>query len=198
MLDSLFLRYVLKTSLSLDFHRFFNDTLTRKERGTPNTYIIINMVFYPLDFLFQIAANTQHYKINIAKTQRSCYNEGQFEPEGTMMSDLGTYLKELRNELHLSLKDVQERCGVTDSKLSRLERSEGRDFSPLELKKLAQLYGVNVIPLYIKAGYLDESDLSEYQLLFENANLLNEEEHSSIQTQINLLTKGRQVSDNDF
>lgn len=114
------------------------------------------------------------------------------------MNDLGTYLKELRNNLHLSLKDVQERCGVTDSKLSRLERGEGRDFSPLELKKLAQLYGVNVIPLYIKAGYLDENDLSEYQLIFENANLLNEEEHSSIQTQINLFTKGRQVSDHDF
>ena len=103
-----------------------------------------------------------------------------------------------RNKLHLSLKDVQERCGVTDSKLSRLERGEGRDFSPFELKKLARLYDVNVILLYIKAGYLDESDLSEYQLIFKNANLLNEEEYLSIQTQINLLTKGRQVSNNDF
>ena len=130
--------------------------------------------------------------------QHLCYTEVQFEAEGFKMNDLGTYLKELRNNLHLSLKDVQERCGVTDSKLSRLERGEGRDFSPLELKKLAQLYGVNVIPLYIKAGYLDENDLSEYQLIFENANLLNEEEHSSIQTQINLFTKGRQVSDHDF
>lgn len=145
-----------------------------------------------------IAANTQQYKTNIAKSQHLCYNDFQTEEDGTIVNDLGFYLKELRNNLHLSLKDVHEHCGVTDSKLSRLERGEGRDFSPLELKKLAQLYGVNVIPLYIKAGYLDESDLSEYQLLFENANLLNEEEHSSIQTQINLLTKGRQVSDNDF
>ena len=114
------------------------------------------------------------------------------------MSDLGTYLKELRNQLHLSLKDVQERCGVTDSKLSRLERGEGRDFSPLELKKLAQIYNINVIPLYIKAGYLDENDLAAYRRIFKNADLLNEEEHSNIQTQINLLTKGRQVSNNDF
>ena len=114
------------------------------------------------------------------------------------MNDLGIYLKELRNKLHLSLKDVQERCGVNDSKLSRLERGECRDFSPVELKKLAQLYDVNVILLYIKAGYLDESDLSAYQLIFKNANLLNEEEHLSIQTQINLLTRGSQVSDNDF
>ena len=154
------------------------------------------MCFFCISTFF--AANTQHRKKCIAKMQRLCYNKVQFEAERLKMNDLGTYLKELRNKLHLSLKDVQEHCGVTDSKLSRLERGEGRDFSPLELKKLAQLYGVNVIPLYIKAGYLDESDLSEYQLIFENANLLNEEEHSSIQTQINLLTKGRQVSDNDF
>ena len=114
------------------------------------------------------------------------------------MSNVGTYLKEARNRCHLSLKDVQERCGVTDSKLSRLERDEGRDLTPHDLKKLAQLYGIGVIPLYVMAGYLDESDLSDYQLVFENAGLLNEEERQSIQTQINLLTKGRQVSDHDL
>lgn len=115
-----------------------------------------------------------------------------------MMSAIGTYLKEIRNSLGLSLKDVQERCGVTDSKLSRLERGEGRDLTPYDIKKLAQLYEIEVIPLYIMAGYLDENDLSDYQLVFENAKLLNEEEKRSIQMQINLLTKGRQVSDHDL
>ena len=107
------------------------------------------------------------------------------------MNSLGTYLKEMRNKCHLSLKDVQEQCGVTDSKLSRLERGEGKPLAPYELKKLAQLYGIGVVPLYIKAGYLDKSDLSAYQLIFDNADLLNEEERQSIQTQINLFTKGR-------
>lgn len=114
------------------------------------------------------------------------------------MSNLGAYLKEMRNKCHLSLKDVHEQCGVTDSKLSRLERGEGKLLDPCELKKLAQLYKISIVPLYIMAGYLDESDLSDYQLVFQNANLLNEEERLSIQTQINLFTKGRQVSDNDF
>lgn len=114
------------------------------------------------------------------------------------MCSLGAYLKEMRNKCHLSLKDVQEQCGVTDSKLSRLERGEGKTLAPYELKKLAQLYGIGVVPLYIMAGYLDKSDLSAYQLIFDNADLLNEEERQSIQTQINLFTKGRQVSDNDF
>ena len=104
----------------------------------------------------------------------------------------------MRNKCRLSLKDVHEQCGVTDSKLSRLERGEGRIPAPHELKKLAQLYGIGVVPLYIMAGYLDESDLSAYQFVFDNADLLNEAERESIQMQINLLTKERKASNNDF
>lgn len=109
------------------------------------------------------------------------------------MTDVGNYLKETRNKCQLSLKDVHDRCGVTDSKLSRMERGEGKPLEPAELKKLAQLYGVGVVPIYIMAGYLDESDLSDYQLVFKNADLLDEEERKIIQTQIDLLTKGRRV-----
>lgn len=109
------------------------------------------------------------------------------------MSNIGNYLKQSRNNCHLSLKDVHDRCGVTDSKLSRMERGEGKTLEPLELRKLAHLYGIDVIPLYIMAGYLDESDLSDYQRVFKNTDLLNEEEKQSIQTQIDLFTKGRQV-----
>ena len=114
------------------------------------------------------------------------------------MNDIGTYLKEARNKCHLSLKDVHDRCGVTDSKLSRMERGEGKPLDPAELKKLAQLYGIGVVPIYIMACYLDESDLSDYQLVFKNADLLDDEEKQSVQTQIDLLTKGRQVCNNDF
>lgn len=114
------------------------------------------------------------------------------------MNDIGNYLKEVRNKCHLSLKDVYDHCGVTDSKLSRMERGEGKPLDPAELKKLAQLYGIGVVPIYIMAGYLDENDLSEYQLVFKSADLLDEEEKQSIQKQIDLLTKGRQVYNNDF
>lgn len=114
------------------------------------------------------------------------------------MNSIGNYLKQSRNNCHLSLKEVYDLCGVTDSKLSRMERGEGKPLDPPELRSLAHLYGIDVVPLYIMAGYLDKKDLAEYQLVFKNTELLNDEEKQSIQTQIDLLTKGRQVNHNDI
>lgn len=110
------------------------------------------------------------------------------------MCCIGSYLKQARHNCHLSLKDVHALCGVTDSKLSRMERGEGKSLDPSDLRKLAGLYGLDLISLFIMAGYLSKSDLTDYQLFFKNAGLLNEEERQSIQTQIDLFTKGRQAT----
>lgn len=114
------------------------------------------------------------------------------------MDNIGAYLKEQRNKHCLSLKDVHDQCGITDSRLSRLERGDCQILKLTELRKLAQLYGIGIAQLYIMAGYLSEQDLADYQLVFKNVDLLNEEEKQSIQTQINLLTKGRKASNNDI
>lgn len=105
------------------------------------------------------------------------------------MENIGMYLKQIRNERELTLKDVYKRCGVTDSRLSRYERGEGKPLNPMELKKIAEVYEIGVVETYILAGYLDENDLKDYQLVFKNANLLDDEEKTSIQTQIDLLIK---------
>lgn len=106
------------------------------------------------------------------------------------MSNIGSVLKDQRLGKNLSLKDVYDQCGITDSKLSRIERGEKLP-DPLELNLLAKIYGLDVVPLFVTAGYLDSGTLADYRLIFQNAHLLNEEERQSIQTQINLLTKGR-------
>ena len=110
------------------------------------------------------------------------------------MKDLGTYLKEKRIQNNLSMKDVFDQTGITDSKLSRQERGS-KTLQPDELKKLASLYHISAVPLFVMAGYLDETDLIDYQTGFQGAGLLNNAERESIQTQINLLTKGRTASD---
>ena len=114
------------------------------------------------------------------------------------MVDIGDFLKQQRQKLGLSMSEVHGQTGITDSKLSRIEHGEGRPLDPLELKKLADLYHVNLVTLYLMAGYLTESDLSDYRFGFDGAALLTKEEHESIQTQISLFTKGRMVNINDL
>ena len=98
------------------------------------------------------------------------------------MKDIGTYLKEQRIRCELSMKDVFEQTGITDSKLSRQERGS-KMLTPDELKKLAVLYHVNAVPLFVMAGYLDETDLEDYQMGFQRAGLLNNAERECIQAQ---------------
>ena len=113
-----------------------------------------------------------------------------------MVKDIGTYLKQERQKRNLSQKDVQRLSGITDSKLSRQERGE-KALSPDELKKLARLYDISAVTLFMMAGYLDESDLADYQTVFKNAILLSEEETANIQEEINLYTKGRKLEERE-
>ena len=110
------------------------------------------------------------------------------------MSKNGAYLKRLRKESGLSLKDVYTRCGITDSRLSRIERDEGTPLTATELRTLANLYSIDLVKLYLDIGYLDENDLDAYSLVFRNASLLTAEEKLHIQEQIDLFTRGRTVT----
>ena len=58
------------------------------------------------------------------------------------MRSIGEYLKDKRTQLNLSLKEVKDKCGITDSKLSRIERGEQLP-EPSELRKLSVLYGLD-------------------------------------------------------
>lgn len=107
------------------------------------------------------------------------------------MSGIGVALKEYRNKLGLSLAEVHSKIGITDSRLSRIERGEGKFPAPEELKSLAHLYGVSTIELLTVAGYISKTDTELYKKVFENADLLSADEKANIQTQINLFTKGR-------
>ncbi len=105
---------------------------------------------------------------------------------------LGEYLKEIRLQKKLSLKDVYKLTGISDSKLSRIENStNASDPAPSILQALANLYNINLIELYRMAGYLDEEALSSYKQVFHNVDLLTEDERNHTQAQIDLFTKGR-------
>lgn len=114
------------------------------------------------------------------------------------MQELGAFLKECRSMRHLSLKKVYTLSGIADSKLSRVERGETKLLTPQELKSLSDLYQTGIVPLFLMAGYLTESDLIDYQHGFSNAALLTNEEHDVIQKEIQLFTAGRETGKYDI
>ena len=108
------------------------------------------------------------------------------------MNELGTMLRRLRNEAGLSLKEVYKLTEISDSKLNRIENgSNASETGPGILKSLAKIYNVNLVELYLVAGYLDDEALSSYQRTFHDVDLLTDDEKQHIQKQIDLFTKGR-------
>lgn len=108
------------------------------------------------------------------------------------MSELGALLRRLRNEAGLSLKNVYKVSGISDSKLNRIENStNASETAPSILRSLSKLYNVNLIELYLVAGYLDNESLSSYKRTFRGVELLTDDEKQHIQKQIDLFTKGR-------
>lgn len=74
--------------------------------------------------------------------------------------NFGHYLKELRTNRRLSLHDVERACGVSNAYLSQIERGDRSTPKPEILKKLAQAYKIPVRELFLKAGYLDEPEVT--------------------------------------
>src|SRR5689334_9615531 len=67
---------------------------------------------------------------------------------------LGDYLRSLRESLHLSLREVEEKTGVSNPYLSQIETGSVGRPSPHILFKLAEFYGVEHRLLMERAGHL--------------------------------------------
>lgn len=77
-----------------------------------------------------------------------------------MVENFGEYLRTLRTEQKLSLREVEKASGVSNSYLGLIERGQrpipGADI----LKKLAPVYDVPVRDLLRSAGYLKDEEIS--------------------------------------
>ena len=69
------------------------------------------------------------------------------------IDNLGDVLKKRREEIKLTLREVEERTGVSNAYLSQLENQKIRKPSPKVLKKLADTYGLSYAYLMNLAGY---------------------------------------------
>lgn len=107
------------------------------------------------------------------------------------LNELGTFLKNARNKNNQSLKSVQKATGISDSRLLRIETGENDSPAPADLRLLAQLYQINIVDIYLLAGYLTPNDLLSYQHTFNNVEKLSPEEKQNIQNSIDLFTKSK-------
>ena len=75
-------------------------------------------------------------------------------------SNFGHFLKSLRDRQRMSLRDVEKACGVSNAYIAQLEKGDRPAPSPDILKKLARAYNVTVRELLLRAGYLDEPEVT--------------------------------------
>lgn len=108
------------------------------------------------------------------------------------MKPFGLFLREARLQRRLSLKDVYRETGISDSRLSRIENGANTtEPTPRTLMALSKLFGLGLIELYEKAGYLNDEALSSYEQVFHNVDLLSDDERDHIQGQVDFIVKGR-------
>lgn len=72
-------------------------------------------------------------------------DEQQWTPKRVTTADVavGAVLLRLREQAGISVREVEERTGISRSVLSRIERGE-RPARVLELEPLAQVYGMTI------------------------------------------------------
>jgi len=97
----------------------------------------------------------------LAKINRVCYSVARQGERRTMEeSNFGHFLKSLRDRQRMSLRDVEKESGVSNAYIAQLEKGDRPAPSPDILKKLARAYNVTVRELLLRAGYLDEPEVT--------------------------------------
>lgn len=69
-------------------------------------------------------------------------------------TNLGKYLKDIRETKELSLRTVEKFTGIGFTHLSMIENGK-RNVTPALLRNLAKVYNIDYLDLYEKAGYID-------------------------------------------
>lgn len=76
------------------------------------------------------------------------------------MENFGQFLKALRRDHNLSLREVGAKARISSSYLAQIEQGRRRPPGPDILKRLAPVYDVPVRDLLKAAGYLEDTETS--------------------------------------
>lgn len=75
---------------------------------------------------------------------------------------LGTMIKQARESLGLSARELADRSGMADSNVIRLERGDIANPRPETLKSLADTLKLDLSDVYAAAGYLQPQGLPSF------------------------------------
>ena len=114
-----------------------------------------------------------------------------------MAEELGSYLKGLRGDWGLSLRDIEGRCTISNGYLSLLEHDKVKQPSPKVLWSLAQCYEVDYLDLMRRAGYpvpTEPHTPKHSGFVFRGTERLTHEEREEIQDIISMKLSRRRGS----
>lgn len=77
--------------------------------------------------------------------------------------DFGEYLRQLRKERKLTIRQLDMYSGVSNSYISQMERGERGIPSPEILRKLSKPLGVSYEELMVKAGHIERKAFANDQ-----------------------------------
>lgn len=112
-----------------------------------------------------------------------------FAQSNETMSNLGETLKSLRNQKKYTLKEIEEKLGISNAYLSQLENGKVKKPSANTLYKLAKLYNIDLDVLLYAAGIIEENPVEERremtkfisQLQYSSDGLTKEQKESVLQ-----------------
>lgn len=99
---------------------------------------------------------------------------------------IGEIIKRIRTSKGITLKEVYEKTGISDSRLHRFEHGKHKSLSLDELASLAESLGVSLNYVLSIAGYIRPENTN-----FQNINLLTESDIQHIQNEIDMIVELR-------
>ena len=97
---------------------------------------------------------------------------------------IGEILRNIRNSKKLSLEDVAKYTGITNSRLSKIERGLNEHPSLDDISTLLMFYGVPLVSFLCQVGYLENNGTG-----LKNLELLNNFELEHVQAEIDFILK---------
>lgn len=82
--------------------------------------------------------------------------------EPDQAANLGQFLRQRREELGLSTRQLSKQTGVNDVTIARIERGEFSAPRPDKLSKIAEALGVSLADVFAMADYVTPADLPTF------------------------------------